>query len=409
MSDSLINGSLVTDTSGRVRYSGFSSGIDFNQIVEATYAAKRIPIDRIEAKIDTNKTKIEALNSMSSLMQGVKTSLSTLYGKIAIGNSSDIFSAKSAFASTSRSDGATGSPAANLVGVTTTNAAEASSHEIEVLQIAKAHKLGSGTFASISTALGSSGSFDVNGKTITVAASDTLADLRDRLNNANTGSAPSGVSASIVSVGSNQSVLVLTATETGKDIVLDNETGGTLADLGISEDGGVSFSNELQAAQKALLKADGLLDPSKFESTLVASASDPLSNYGVTGTGNTFELRSGAGALLGTVTYDSTDTLDTLAAKIGAVAGVTAEVVTEGGEVRLAISGDGGAAISVKNDSNSLVAGLGIVRADQIIERSGNTINDLFTGITLSLFQAEVGTTIKIDVERDLSAVKTAV
>lgn len=409
MSDSLINGSLVTDTSGRVRYSGFSSGIDFNQIVEATFTAKRIPIDRIEAKIDTNKTKIEALNTMSSLMQGVKTSLSTLYGKVAVGNSGDIFSAKSAFASTSRSDGGSPSSAANLLGVTTTNAAEASSHEIEVLQVAKAHKLGSGTFDSISSSLGVAGSFDINGKTVTVGASDSLADLRDRINNVNTGSSPSGVAASIVSVGTNQNVLVLTAASTGQSIVLDNETGSLLADLGISDDGGASFSNELQAAQKALLKADGLLDPSQYESALVDSAADPLSTYGVTGTGNTFELRSGSGALLGTVTYDATDTLDTLAANISAVSGVTATVVAEGGQVRLEISGDAGAAISVKNDSNALVSGLSIARADQIIERDSNTINDLFTGITLSLFQAEAGTTIKIDVERDLSAVKTAV
>lgn len=418
MSDSLINGSLVTDTSGRVRYSGFSSGIDFNQIVEATYAAKRIPVDRIEAKIETNKEKITALNSLSSLMQGLKTSLSTLYGKVTFGNAGDIFSAKSAFASTSRSDGATASSAANLIGVTTTNAAEASSHEIEVLQIAKAHKLGSATFTSTTDDLGTAsggaagsvaGSFDINGTTITVSGTDTLADLRDRINNANTGSNATGVSASVVTVGTNQNILVLTANNTGEDIVLDNETGSLLSELGISTDGGTTFSNQLQAAQKALLKADGLLDPSKFESALVSSSSDPLSSYGVTGTGNSFELRSGAGALLGTVSYDSTDTLDSLATKISAVAGVTAQVVADGGQYRLEIAGDGGASISVANDSNNLVSGLSIARSDQVIERSSNTVSDLFTGITLSLFQAEEGTTIKIDVERDLSAVKEAV
>ncbi|SMF67770.1 Flagellin hook IN motif-containing protein [Tistlia consotensis] len=417
-STSLINGSLVTDANGRVRYSGVSSGIDFNAIIDATIQAKQVPIDRITANITDNKTKIDALNQLSSLMQGVKTSLSTLYGQISLGNANNIFSAKSAYATSSRSDGGTATSAASLLGVTTTNAAEASSHDVQVLQIAKAEKLGSATFNSTTSDLGTAvggaagsiaGSFDINGTTITVSSSDTLGDLRDRINNANTGTNATGVSASIVSAGTNQYVLVLTAAKTGQNITINNETGSVLSALGISDDGGATFTNELQAAQKAQLKADGLKDPSQYESALVASASDPLSTYGVTGTGNTFDLYDGSGALLGSVSYDSTDTLTTLAGKISAVSGVTAQVVTDGSQVKLQISGDGGASISVKNDSNNLVSGLSLAHSDLIIERDSNTINDLFTGITLSLYQAEVGTNINIAVEPDLSQVKTAV
>jgi flagellar capping protein FliD len=45
----------------------------------------------------------------------------------------------------------------------------------------------------------------------------------------------------------------------------------------------------------------------------------------------------------------------------------------------------------------------------QVIERDTNTISDLFSGMTVSLFGAEPGTKIKIDVDRDLSATKTAI
>src|SRR5690606_13787780 len=38
-----------------------------------------------------------------------------------------------------------------------------------------------------------------------------------------------------------------------------------------------------------------------------------------------------------------------------------------------------------------------------------NTIDDLFTGVTLSLFAAEQGTTISLDIEQDLSQVKTEI
>jgi flagellar capping protein FliD len=52
---------------------------------------------------------------------------------------------------------------------------------------------------------------------------------------------------------------------------------------------------------------------------------------------------------------------------------------------------------------------LGVTNSRLLIERDSNTINDLFGGVTLTLFQAEVGTTVKIDVEQDLASVKTQI
>ena len=88
--------------------------------------------------------------------------------------------------------------------------------------------------------------------TIDVLATDSLADLRDRINNANSGDNATGVTASIVSASETQHVLVLTADETGTDITLsDDNTTGVLSDLGISSDGGSTFLNELQQSQLA--------------------------------------------------------------------------------------------------------------------------------------------------------------
>src|SRR3546814_6183550 len=124
--------------------------------------------------------------------------------------------------------------------------------------------LGAGTVA---------GSFDCNGVTIDVLSSDTLQDLRDRINAANTGTTATGVSASIVSAGTNQNDIVLTADDTGEAITLDNDVGGVLGQLGISSDGGATLLNELQAPRTAKLYADGLLDSSKWQSATAASAS----------------------------------------------------------------------------------------------------------------------------------------
>ena len=87
-------------------------------------------------------------------------------------------------------------------------------YETEVMSLARATKVGGTPVASSSTALGLSGDFFVNGKRIVVAATDTLAKIRDTINAANTGSSGSGVAAS-VNTSSGGVRLVLAASATG--------------------------------------------------------------------------------------------------------------------------------------------------------------------------------------------------
>ena len=417
MSDIFASSTLRTDENGRVRFSGVSSGIDFGQTVEDLIAAKRIPVDRIEADITSNQERITALQDLRTLLDGLQSSLSSLYGARTVDNSGDIFSQKSAFATTSRSDGQAASQAGNLIGVTVSPTASSGITEIEILQTARAHRIASDSFSSTTDDLGTasggvagsiSGTFQINGTEIQVLASDSLNDLADRINNANTGVNATGVSASIVSVSSSEHILVLTSDETGVDMTLDNETGGVLASLGISADGGTTFSNELQAAQKAQISVNGLLDNSAYQSAVVTDAAAALSSYTtIAGGAQSFEIRAD-GALLGTVNYTNADSLDDLAATINAIAGVTASVETVDGESRLKISADGGGALSFTADSANAVTELGLTQQQLVIERNSNTIDDLIEGVTLDLFQAEVGTTISLDIEQDLNAVKTA-
>lgn len=417
MSDIFASSTLRTDENGRVRFSGVSSGIDFGQTVEDLIAAKRIPVDRIEADITSNQERITALQDLRTLLDGLQSSLSSLYGARTVDNSGDIFSQKSAFATTSRSDGQAASQAGNLIGVTVSPTASSGITEIEILQTARAHRIASDSFSSTTDDLGTasggvagsiSGTFQINGTEIQVLASDSLNDLADRINNANTGVNATGVSASIVSVSSSEHILVLTSDETGVNMTLDNETGGVLASLGISADGGTTFSNELQAAQKAQISVNGLLDNSAYQSAVVTDAAAALSSYTtIAGGAQSFEIRAD-GALLGTVNYTNADSLDDLAATINAIAGVTASVETVDGESRLKISADGGGALSFTADSANAVTELGLTQQQLVIERNSNTIDDLIEGVTLDLFQAEVGTTISLDIEQDLNAVKTA-
>lgn len=298
--------SVVVDQRGRVSFSGLASGIDLQGTVDSIIEAKRIPIDRIEQQVSERETEIRAIEDFRSLTRTLNDAAENLKGTVTFDGSGDIFQAKQVFASSSRTDTTAPSDAAELLGVTVTNAAQSTSHTIEIEQVAAAHKVASDTVAGdLDTALGLAGDIDVNGTTITVDAGDTLRDIRDRINAANQGESATGVTASIVSLDDTNHTLILSADDTGTDatMTLADTSGSVLESLGVL-DGAGAVQNELQAAANARFTVDGLA------TTIV---------------------------------------------------------------------------------------------------RQSNTVDDVFNGVTLSLFKAEAGTTIDLDVERDLNQVKQAV
>jgi flagellar hook-associated protein 2 len=398
---------LTVDDKGRVSFSGLGSGIDFQGTVDKIIAARRIPVDTLETRVSDNTDKITALTELRDDLAALQTSLAKLYGAVSFQNASNIFEAKQAFASVSRLDGATPTAAGTLVGVSVTNAASAGNHTVEVLRIAKAHKIASDSFASTSTALGftTGDTFTVEGVTITVNASDTLTDLRDRINAANSGSSATGVTASIVSAGATENYLLLSKDDTGAALTLADTRGTPLQTIGVLTGAG-AVKNELQAAQTAQFYADGLLDQTN---TIYESAFQTAGTVQVGSTGALSFTLDSDGSPLGTVNYNSTDSLSTLAANITAnVTGVTATVVTDGAGVRLEISGAAGFSFT-ESGAGTAISDLEINNKRRVIERDSNTISDLFSGVTLTLFQAEKGTTVSLDVEKDLSQVKTEI
>ena len=405
-----VNASNFTvDDTGRVSLSGLGSGIDYQASVDAIIKAKRIPIDRLETRLTDTDAKITAYQSLNSLITATQSSLKSLRGAVSLDNSSNAFAAKQAYASVSRTDAGAASAAANLIGVSLTNSAAAGSHSIEVLQTAAAHKISSNAYASTSTALGfaDGDQFTIEGSTITLSAGDTLLSLRDRINAANTGTAPTGVSASIVSVSATQNYLVLTKDTAGSTISLSETTNTPLAGSGFLTGGG-AVKNLLQAPRTAQMYADGLLDSSNklYESARLTSGSVALGSNG------TLRFDDGNGTY--DLAYTSGMTVTDLANAINGDStlqgkGISASVVTEGGQVRLKLTGTGDAFTTTETGGGSALSTLGMGNARLLIERNSNTVSDLFAGVTLNLFQAEIGTAVKIDIEADLSAVKTQI
>jgi len=407
---------LTIGDDGRVSFSGLGSGIDFEAAVDGIIAAKRVPVDRLEAKIETNKGKIEALGVTRNLTSALQESLRNMFGAVSFDRSTSIFNAKQAFASAGRTDGQTPSQPANLLGVAVTSAASPGDHSVEVLQTARSHRVGSGEFSSVSADIGTarglgansvSGAFEINGTSIVVSTTDSLNDIADRINAANSGDDATGVSASVVSTSATEHFLVLTVDATGKslgsDISLDDPD-GVLEKVGVLAASG-SFANQLQAARKAQIHADGLLDGSSH-------SSDPQGSSAIAmGVAGTLSFTSSSGAAIADIAYLASDSLADVANAIAndvdlQAAGITAEIVSGADGDSLKITG--GSSFNVA-DSSTLLTDIGLSKDPLIIERDSNTISDLFDGVTLTLFQAEVGTTIDINIERDLSAVKTGI
>ena len=269
---------LFVDASGRASFSGVTSGIDFQATSDAIIAARRIPAVTLENRITDNEETIIALNEFRALLTTLKSSLSNLRGAVSIDNSTDIFANKQVFASTSRTDGVAPAAAGNLVGVTVNNSTATGTHTLEIRRIAAAHKVSSSSFTSKTTALSIAGTFNVGSGTaaiaVTVLSTDTLLDIRDRINNTNTGVTPSGVTASIVSVSSTENFLVLTNDKAGANITV-TETGTVLSSLGLSATKGLGNLRNGIASGNKIEVADGfsqiLFDGSTEDSAYITT------------------------------------------------------------------------------------------------------------------------------------------
>ena len=152
---------INVDESGRVSFSGLRSGIDIEGTVDAIIQARRIPVYRLETRVAVNQEKLTALDELESVVNVLRDRLSVLRGAVSFNNANNIFAAKNAFASASRIDSGSASPVAEIMGISVDNSAALGSSTIEVLQIAKAPKLGSGDFSSrtsdLQTATGAAG------------------------------------------------------------------------------------------------------------------------------------------------------------------------------------------------------------------------------------------------------------
>lgn len=253
---SLIASSVASSTSTTSSSTSSSgSDIDWNALIAVAVDAKLAKADSVDLKITTNEAKVAAYNEMQTLLSSVATAAQSLRAPSGTSMaSSNVFLDRAAYLTANGEVDAATSMAA-----TVEDGAEIGSHDITIVQVAKANKLAGTAVTSKATDLGYDGVFSLGTgdslASVTISADMSLAEIAEAINAL---SASSGVQASVLGVSSADFRLVLTATETGLPISAATSYGDdVLAGLGITDASG-AFANQLQAARSAILTVDGI-------------------------------------------------------------------------------------------------------------------------------------------------------
>lgn len=280
-------------------FAGIGGGIDYRSIVDQLIQVESQPATRIQSRIDAANAQVAGFKTYNGLLATLEAAAKNMRDGTAFGGV-----------------GTTVSNATSAAGRTVLSAAAAAggspgSYAVQVLQTAQAAKLSGSTFANNLSAVGLAGDFVINGRSVAVAASDSLSAIRNKINTANTGGNASGVTASIVTDSSSAQRLVLTSQKTGASgINLVDGTQGVAQQLGF-----IDGTTTIKHATSAGAQSDKFVSSStSIASQLGLSVAPPAQTVQIGGQSVTIDLGA--------------DSLTSIATKLSALTGVTASVQT---------------------------------------------------------------------------------
>lgn len=183
--------------------SGLSSGLDWQKIIDQLRQLEHKKIDLIENRKKGYGEKLNAWQGINSKLLVLKNAAGTL-------NQTSHFN----LYRTSLSSNTTAKPE-DILSATVGPEASPGTYQIVVNQLASAQKLSSTSYARQTTPLNLSGDIIVGGRTVKIAATDSLSSIRDKINTVNTGANASKVTASVVNYGTGGYRLILTGEKEG--------------------------------------------------------------------------------------------------------------------------------------------------------------------------------------------------
>lgn len=374
---------------GSMSISGLiSRDFDIQSVITQLGQIRSRPISLLEAEQAKQSERLAAYQQLTARALSVSTAASALTDGTA-------FSQVTA----SSSDEA-------AVVVSASAGAPVGSYDITVDALAQSHKIASTGVSSSSDALGYSGEFLLNGSVVSVGADDSLADIRDAINNAG-----AGVSASILTVSDSDHRLTIASLSTGAEgaiDLVDASASSILQALGLQ-----SSSASVKHAITDGVAADALSDKLSAVGDMLGLSAAPSGTVQINGTGVAIDL--------------TTDSLEDIAAAINAVDGVTATVETTSvdGEAAYRLEIVGAAGQPALADDGNVLATLGVLEqgiANEIdaaqdaqftidgvsMSRATNAVDDAIENVQLQLL-AETATGVEVSVQANTQATVDAV
>ncbi len=320
---------------------GLITGLDTATIIDQLIAVSRRRIDLVVSDQTTYSDKLSSYQSLN-------TKLSSFKSKADILRSIDTFNVFKTVTTTNSSN----FKANDLLSLSTTTDANPGTHTVKFTsssQLAQARQLSSQSYSSATTALSISGEFVINGKAISITTSDSLDGIATKINNANSGTNATGVTASILSISSSDNRLILTSDNTGNDkfSILDASASGTdiLQTLGFTANTTTVKNTTSDGA-----KSDELSSSETAVGSLLGLTSAQNGTVAIAGSSVSIDL--------------STDSLTAIASAINNITGVTATVesTTTDGVTTYYIDISGTTSFT---DNNNVLETLGILEGQQ--------------------------------------------
>jgi flagellar hook-associated protein 2 len=372
--------------SSGINFGGLASGMDTEGIISKLVSIQKQPIARLQQQQQKYLKQADVIAALKGQISNVAQSANSLL-------TADAFSA----VIPSNSDSSVASLVMSGVG-------QAGNYTLSVSKLAQAQKISSGAQSSVSTALGQTGQFTINGKLVSVDSTDSLSSVARKINDVSP-----GATASIINGGTGNAYLTITSSNSGISgkPQLSDLTGSFLSTIGV-----------LGATENIRLPITNGAAGINF-----SSSSDIVgSSLGVTGlTAQTIKV-NGVNVSINL----QSDSLQAVADKINSAStGATASVVsvTEGvnTKYRLEITGassptfvDAGNTLATlgivqKTASNELVAAQDAsYKLDGVsLNSSTNTIEGVIPGGKITLLKADATTppTTTLSIKSDTDAV----
>jgi len=210
-----------------VYLSGLASSLDWRNLIDQLMAVEKKPVELMQSDKDKLSSKYDAWGDVNTKLISLKSAV----GSLSELDDFDVFTSNMSASGTT-------SDASDFMDVGVGSNASEGTYTIEIDSLAQAQKLSTKSFESIGSGLGITGDLLINGRVLSLSSTDTLSDIKNKINALNSGDNPAEVTASIITVADGEYRLTLTSQDTGADGIDIANASATdlLTQLGISDD-----------------------------------------------------------------------------------------------------------------------------------------------------------------------------